>query len=175
MKNDAVKKNLMYVSGEDFYLFSYSIFIVLDVLGCNGSKVFRDYRKFAFLIEFVRDQKLNYILENSSGSLMNPVDKEHLFHSYSAGLGRRGEILKLLFTLEKRSYVTLVQGRSTSSVDVSLNSDSIPQDFLNREMFSREYGNVKRFTTLVKRLSTLKLDTMLERVYKNNGISTWQV
>ncbi|MCK5021914.1 MAG: hypothetical protein KAR54_01555 [Candidatus Pacebacteria bacterium] len=175
MKNKEVKKSLMYLSGEDFYLFCYAVFIALDSLNCKNGKYFSDYRKLAFLIEFIKDEKLNYIISNSSEKSLNPIDKEYLFRSYSVGLGRRSEILKLLFTLEKRNYVILDKGNTRSLVNVSLNNEAIPEGFFNKEVFSKEYRNMASFSGYVKRLSVLKLDTMIERVYRNNGISTWAI
>ena len=175
MKNKEVKKSLMYLSGEDFYLFCYAVFIALDSLNCKNGKYFSDYRKLAFLIEFIKDEKLNYIISNSSEKSLNPIDKEYLFRSYSVGLGRRSEILKLLFTLEKRNYVILDKGNTRSLVNVSLNNEAIPEGFFNKEVFSKEYRNMAIFSGYVKRLSVLKLDTMIERVYRNNGISTWAI
>jgi len=175
MKNKEVKKSLMYLSGEDFYLFCYAVFIALDSLNCKNGKYFRDYRKLAFLIEFIKDEKLNYIISNTSAKSLNPIDKEYLFRSYSVGLGRRSEILKLLFTLEKRNYVILDKGNTRSLVNVSLNNEAIPEGFFNKEVFSKEYRNMDSFSGCVQRLSVLKLNTMLERVYRKNGISTWAV
>lgn len=178
MENKEVKKKLMYLSGEDFYLFCYSVLVALDHLKCRDGSYFKDYRKLAFLIEFIRDEKLNYIIASASESpdrTLNPVDREYLFTSYSVGLGRRSEILKLLFTLEKRKFVTLDKANTRSMVNVTLNPEEIPSAFFDKEMFGKEYKNMESFSALVKRLSTLKLETMLERVYGNNGISTWAV
>lgn len=175
MKNKQIKKNLMYLSGEDFYLFSYAIFIALESLSCNNGRYFSDYRKLAFLIEFIKDKKLNYIISNSSEKPLNPVDKVYLSNSYSVGLSRRSEILKLLFTLEKKNYVILEKGNTKSLVNISLNKEAIPEGFFNKEIFIEEYRNMDCFSKCVQRLSILKLETMLDRVYGENGISTWAV
>lgn len=175
MKNKNVKKSLMYLSGEDFYVFCYAVLIVLDYLKCKDGRYFKDYRKLAFLIEFIKDDKLNYIISNTHGKSLNPIDKEYLFSSYSTGLGRRSEILKLLFTLEKKNYIVLDKGDTRSLVNVSLNKEAIPSDFFNKEIFSREYRNISVFTQCVKKLSALKLDTLLNRIYVQNGIVTWAI
>lgn len=173
--NDSVKKDLMYLSGEDFYLFCYSIFIILDTLGCRDGKYFKDYRKISFLIEFAKDESLNYLLDDLAKNGLSAVDKEYLFHSYSSGMARRSEILKLLFTLEKKQYVSLERGKNSSFVNVSLNKDRIPDEFFSDDVFLSEYENIKKLKGLVKRLSVLTLDKMLERIYEDNGVSTWAV
>jgi len=173
MTNKIVKKNLMYLSGEDFYLFCYAIFVVLDSLNCKDGKFFKDYRKLAFLIEFLKDENLNLIISKETKKSLNPIDKDYLFHSYSTGLSRRSEILKLLFMLEKRNFVTLEKGNIKSFVNVTLNKEHIPNDFFNEKIFSKEYMNIKSFKKTVKRLSTLKLETMLEKIYDEHGVPTW--
>lgn len=175
MKNKAVKKRLMYLPGEDFYVFCYTALIVLDYLSCKDGRYFKDYRKLAFLIEFIKDEKLNYIISNTHDKSLNPIDKEYLFSSYSAGLGRRSEMLKLLFTLEKKNYLILNKGDKKSLVNVSLNNEAIPKEFFDKKFFLREYHNIDIFTQCVKKLSTLKLETMLNRIYEQNGITTWAI
>jgi len=173
MTNKIVKKNLMYLSGEDFYLFCYAIFVVLDSLNCKNGKFFKDYRKLAFLIEFLKDENLNLIISKETEKSLNPIDKDYLFHSYSTGLSRRSEILKLLFMLEKKNFVILKKSNIRSFVDVTLNKDHIPDNFFNEKMFSKEYMNINSFKKTIKRLSTLKLETMLEKIYDEHGVSTW--
>ncbi len=175
MVSKETKKNLMYLSGEDFYLFCYAVLITLDSLDCKSGKFFKDYRKLAFIIDFINDDKLTYILENSAEHKINPIDKEYLFNSYSNGMMRRSEILKLLFTLEKRGFLDLEKGNISSLVNVSLNKDKVPEDFFDKSIFTVEYNNFKSFKRNIKRLSTLTLDTMLNRIYTERGIKTWAI
>ena len=169
-----VKKRLMYLSGEDFYLFSYTVLVALDFLNCKKGKFFKDYRKLAFLIEFIRDEKLNYIISNSDERTLNPLDKEYLFSSYSTGLSRRSEILKLLFTLEKKKLVILERGNN-NMINVSLNKEILPASFLDKKIFKKEYSNLDSFCSTIQRVTALTLETMLDRIYKQNGIATWAI
>lgn len=179
--NNANKKSLMYVSGDDFYFFTYSIFIILDVLNCSGDKFFKDYRKLPFLLEFVRDENLLYIIEQTTSEddngfkHINPLDREYLFRSYTNGVARRSEILKLLFTLEKSEYVVLSKGERgiQSMVDVSLSREKLPLGMLDRKIFEQEYQNMKRLKSYVARLSILTQEKLLERLYVNQGVKTW--
>jgi hypothetical protein len=84
-------------------------------------------------------------------------------------------VLKLLFTLEKKNYIFLQKGGSQSEIDVSLNERSIPNNFFNKKLFAQEYNNIRIFCNNVSRLSVLRLDTMLNRVYEQNGIMTWDL
>ena len=175
MNSKNSKKRLMYLSGEDFYLFCYSIFIILDSLDCTNGVLFKDYRKLAFLISIINDEKLIYIITNSTGNDINPVDKEYLFNSYSNGLMRRSEMLKLLFTLEKKGFVTLEKAKENTVIDLSLDKQTIPKNFFDKKVFSKEYKQAQVLKKNVRGLRSLKLETMLEKIYTNNGVKTWAI
>jgi hypothetical protein len=191
MENRNVKKSLMYLSGEDFYYFSYSILLILNFLGCKNGKYFRDYRKLPFLIDLINDENILFIIESSletenedamkdpmDSSIVqkrnfNKLDTEYLFRSYSSGIARRSEMLKLLFTLEKSGFVKLRKGEAQASVDVSLLTKNVPKAFFDKKLFEREYKNMDRLKSLIKRLPILSLGTLLDRVYEAQGVKTW--
>jgi len=162
----------MYLSGEDFYLYCYSVFVILDYLGCHDGKYFRDYRKLAFLTDIISDDKTVYVVSHSSGEKLNSKDYECLLDSYSNGLTRRSEILKLLFVLEKRGYISLNRGKA-QEIDVTLTKENFPNDFFGRNVFDSECKNIKDVSKKVGRLASLTLDTMLNKIYVENGVRTW--
>lgn len=172
MNDVSTKKKLMYLSGEDFYLYCYSVFVILDSLGCHDGKYFRDYRKLSFLIDIISDDKTVYVVAHSSREKLHPKDYECLLDSYSNGLTRRSEILKLLFVLEKRGYVNLIP-RNAQEIDVTLTKENLPDDFLNNNIFYTESKNIKNIAKKVRRLASLTMDTMLSRIYVDNGVRTW--
>ncbi|MFT0212846.1 hypothetical protein VQ643_09545 [Pseudomonas sp. F1_0610] len=172
MSDISTKKRLMYLSGEDFYLYCYSVLVILDSLGCRDGKFFRDYKKLAFLTDIISDDKTVYVVSHSSGKKLNPKDYECLLDSYSNGLIRRSEILKLLFVLEKRGYVILKR-RNIQEIDVTLAKDNLPDDFLNSNVFESESQNIKKLSKKVIRLASLTLDTMLSKIYVENGVRAW--
>lgn len=172
MSDVSTKKRLMYLSGEDFYLYCYSVFVILDSLGCRNGRYFRDYRKLAFLTDIVGDDKIVYVVSHSSGEKLNPKDYECLLDSYSNGLTLRSEMLKLLFVLEKRGYVSLNRGKA-QEIDVTLTKNNLPSGFLNSNVFESETKNIKDVSKKVGRLASLTLDTMLNKIYVENGVRTW--
>ncbi len=172
MINTNTKKSLMYLSGEDFYLYCYSIFVILDSLGCQNGKYFRDYRKLAFLTGIINDDKTVYVVSRSSGEKINHKDYECLLDSYSSGLTRRSEVLKLLFVLEKKGYISLNRGRD-QEIDVTLRINNLPNDFLNNRVFDSECKNIRDLSKKIGRLASLTLETMLNKVYVENGVRTW--
>ena len=141
MSDISAKKRIMYLSGEDFYLYCYSILVILDSLGCYEDKYFRDYRKLSFLIEIINNNKIVYVITNASGEKLNPRDHECLLDSYSGGLTRRSEILKLLFVLEKKGFVVLKRGRD-QEIDIALRNNGLPVNFLTKSVFETEYNNI---------------------------------
>lgn len=184
----SAKKKLMFLTGEDYYLLTYSLLLLLKTLNCKNGKYFKDYRKLPFLIEIINDDNLIFILSpkpvlNENVTLgkapltaarpLNVVDKEYLFRSYSAGMARRSEILKILFTLEKSGLVTLRKGDHEFEIDVCMNATSIPVGFFNKTIFAREIENIIKFKSIVKRLSALTFRTMIEAIYDKHGIQTW--
>jgi hypothetical protein len=172
MSDVSTKKKLMYLSGEDFYLYCYSVFVILESLGCRGGKYFRDYRKLAFLTDIIGDDKTVYVISHSSGEKLNPKDYERLLNSYSNGLIRRNEILKLLFVLEKRGYVSLNRGK-TQEIDVTLTKENLPNNFFDDNVFDSECKNIEEVSKKIGRLGSLTLDTMLNKIYVRNGVRTW--
>ncbi|WP_427192039.1 hypothetical protein [Pseudomonas aeruginosa] len=108
--NEAAKKNLMFISSDDFYLLTYATIIILDCLNCTKGRVFKDYRKIPFIIELITNNRNILILESSATEKLHKGDKDFLFHSYTNGLAKRSETLKILFTLEKKGYISLHKG-----------------------------------------------------------------
>ncbi|ESQ97746.1 hypothetical protein F753_19385 [Stutzerimonas chloritidismutans AW-1] len=171
---EAVKKRIMFASVDDFYFLTYAILIALDALGCRKDRYLKDYRKLGFLIEFTTDERLLSILEYPTQKALNRVDREHLFKSYTSGLGRRSEVLKILFRLEKSGLVILRKGDAHSLVDVSLSSD-VPDGFFDKAIFTQEYSNASRLSVAVKQLTRLTLSTALSKIYQVRGIKMWDI
>lgn len=108
--NEAAKKNLMFISSDDFYLLTYATIIILDCLNCTKGRVFKDHRKIPFIIELITNNRNILILESSATEKLHKGDKDFLFHSYTNGLAKRSETLKILFTLEKRDIYLSTRG-----------------------------------------------------------------
>ena len=84
----------------------------------------------------------------------------------------RSEILKLLFALEKKGYVSLNKGKA-QEIDVSLKKENLPDEFLDNSVFEMESKNISDVSKKVRRLAALTLDTMLGKIYVENGVRTW--
>jgi len=169
------KKRLMFIKGEDFYFLTYNIIIMLKALGCNGpDKTFKDYRKLAFLVDFVSDWSLLNILRSyPSGQYLNYRDKEALTRSYSSGLVRINEILKLLFALEKKGLIGIEKNTVNSQLDVYLKEEVVPTSLFENSTFKLETDNANMLKRVVQRLSVIKLETLLSALYYDHGITKW--
>ncbi|MFJ4546314.1 hypothetical protein ACIP1X_22300 [Pseudomonas sp. NPDC088885] len=173
--NEAAKKNLMFISTDDFYLLTYSIIIILDCLGCTKGKEFKDYRKLPFIVELINNKRNILTLEATPIEKLHKKDKDFLFQSYTNGLAKRSETLKILFTLEKKGYVSLQQGSIETLVNITLNKDNLPKDFLSKKVFDSEYQNCQKFKTIIQRSTALTLDTFLSKIYRDRGVKIWEI
>jgi hypothetical protein len=170
------KKGIMFSTGEDFYVYTYAIIIILEVLGCKGQKLFKDCRKMPYLIDFIINSRSADILELYSNRVIkSKVDKVALTEAYSRAALRRGEVFKIIFSLEKKGIVVLQRGRKLDQVDVSLVSESVPVDMLDRVVFETEFNNAEIMAKTAKKLSTLTLETTVEKFFGAYGVKAWAV
>jgi hypothetical protein len=99
-----IKKKIMFSKGDDFYFLSYNIILILYGLDCFcGQRKFKDYRKLAFILDFISNRNLAKTLSQNT-IIYNPLDRELFTRAYANGLLRLNEIIRLLFTLEKRGW-----------------------------------------------------------------------
>lgn len=173
--NEAAKKKLMFISSDDFYLLTYATIIILDCLNCTKGRVFKDYRKIPFIIELITNSRNILILESSITDKLHKGDKDSLFKSYTDGLSKRSETLKILFTLEKKGYVSLQKSNTKALVNITLNKEVLPPNFLSKEVFKNEYINCNKFKSAIQRSTAITLDTFLSKTYRDRGIKIWEV
>lgn len=168
-----IKKKIMFSKGDDFYFLSYNIILILYGLGCFcGQRKFKDYRKLAFLIDFISNRNLTQTISKQT-RLFNPVDRELFTRAYANGMLRLNQIVRLLFTLEKRGLVILDREPDKDVVNVCLNKAAVEQAFFDKELFQLEIGNIEILNKSIPRTNILALDTLLERLFDNYGIKTW--
>ena len=168
------KKRMMYISGEDFYFFTYNILIILKELKCVHGRTFKDYRKLPFMVDIISDHHLLEILSrNDFGEVKNPLDRKHLINSYTNCQITTPEYLKLLFSLEKKGYITLSSEKRNSQIDISLNKEKINKGFFEPHLFKKETDNISLLQSKVKRLSSMKYETLIDKIYTANRGLKW--
>jgi len=168
------KKRIMFISEEDFYYFSYMIFVLLDCLGSKGEKFFKDHRKIAFIIPMLSDETVLGVFERAKGNgVQNIEDKNLLRDIYFAGVSQQGELTKLLMALEKRGYLKLRKNAEGEVLDVSLQASVFSKNKLDKKRFYKEYANCIKMKKIFKRVSVLRLNSLLSSMYDDTGVGRW--
>lgn len=169
-------KRLNFLVGEDFYFLTYSILNTLNAFSPSGGSAFKDHRKLSHLVQIISDERLISILSRyAERSIENAIDRELLFATFTRGEVHKREVYKLLFALEKRDYISLIKSAKPEVLDVLLNRDKFPSDFLASPVFESERVNAHQLKKLVPRISTMTHDTFMERVYSSRGLRVWVV
>lgn len=169
------KRKIFFMTGEDYYFYTYNILVALYVFGCE-KKVFRDHRKFAFLIDFFSNEKYINILDMLSiGIPVNKSDIELLSEEYSLGHCRISEITRLVLALEQKRMISIENSQRGFHLDIKLVSNTKFRDFFESESFLRERNNAEKFKAFMPRVTSVKFETFIEKLYQSNGVSTWQV
>jgi hypothetical protein len=164
----------MYVNGEDYYFLTYSLILLLKELGCTReNKKFKDYRKIAFLVDFVSDRSLVSILKKSieeKSPVRNQVDRQQLLNARENGYIRIKLLSRLLFSLERNDIIGISANKSKGSFDIWLKKDNVEKAFFDRSTFKLEKQNLVRFKSVVKGTSRLTIETLNQQLFGNNGI-----
>lgn len=169
-ENIEIKRKLMFATSDDLYFCTYNVLILLHFLKCKGSPTkFKDYKKMAFLIQFVANDKLVLLLDKSE-KLRNETDMLLLSQAYTDGLLRINQIKRVLFVLEKNQFI---QGSGKSLNTIWLTDKYYDSDFFNKDTFEYEKNNILKLKTKIKRLTSIKTETFLDEVFLNHGVTTW--
>lgn len=172
-KRDAAKRRLNFISGEDFYFLTYELLLIIDVMTTvTGS--FKDHRKLSYLVQLAGDENAVRILERYDDRLVtNAEDREQLFTTFANGELNKREIFKLVLALERRKFLMVQRASIPEVIDVQLNRSALPPKFLDNDVFEADRSRIQRLKKLVPRLSTLTIETFLEKVYGSRGVNVW--
>ena len=129
MKNkEFAKKRMMFIQKEDYNFLTYNLMILLYSLDCTDeSKKFRDFRKTAYLIDFI----------NSGGNICEYSQNE-LAIIYSKAQLKKQLISHLLVVLRNHDFIGVSINTKYNSFDIWLNLNKIPEDFFNRDFFKSD-------------------------------------
>lgn len=168
-----VKRRLNFISGEDFYFLTYELLILIDILN-SAAGVFKDHRKLAYLIELAGDENIIRILERyQDRKIVNADDREKLFATFANGEMHKREIYKLMFALERRGYLQLKRAAMPEVLDVEIIRSALPLDFLKNAVFKEDRDRATRLKKVAPRLSSISMETFLEKIYGNRGVNVW--
>ena len=171
--SNTIKRSLMFSKGDDLYFLSYNVLLLLQGLKCEcGKRIFKDHRKLAFLIDFISNRNLAVTLKQS-GPVLNVIDRELFTRAYADGLLRLNQVIRLLFTLEKRGFIQLKREIKTNTIDVCVIPGNQLNDFFDKKLFKLEAENLDVIKAAIPKLNVLTLDTLLNRLFDNHGVRTW--
>nr|WP_128795743.1 hypothetical protein [Corallococcus coralloides] len=173
------KKQLMFAAGEDFYFIAYSALLTLKGFDCiSEAKPFKDHRKLAFLVDFLADSKLTWLLgrhpvgEPSSSSIAK-ADKDRLYSAHNRGLARVPLFFRVLAALERRSIIQTKKGDAPGLLDMYIASPELVQSLWENPLFEVERQNFLVVKKRIPRLRTATLPLVLNRLFGDFGVKTW--
>ncbi len=161
----SAKKRMMFIQREDYNFLTYNFLILLNELNCvNEDKRFNDFRKIAYLIEFIS----------------NDIDIEKYTEIELSNIYLRAQLKKkllshLIITLKNKQYLGISLNTTHRTLDVWINKEKIPDDFFNSKYFFQEISNIQKLKKFVRVSSKQKLKTMIDNLYTNRGVLTWEV
>jgi len=162
---ELAKKRIMFIQKEDYNFLTYNLLILLYVLDCsNESKRFRDFRKIAYLIEFI-----------NSGANIEKYSKFELANIYSKSQLKKQLLSHLLLVLKNHNFIDISINKLHNSFDVWLKKDNIPADFFNLELFKSELNNIEELKQRVNSLKTITAKTLVNDIFSSHNIITWEI
>lgn len=161
----SAKKRMMFIQREDYNFLTYNFLILLNELNCVSEvRKFNDFRKIAYLIEFISnniDIEKYTEIELSNIYLRAQLKKKLLSH--------------LILTLKNKQYLGISLNTTHRTLDVWINKEKIPDDFFNREYFFQEISNIQKLKKFARVSSRQTLKTMVDKLYKDRGVLTWEI
>lgn len=168
------KKRMMYLVDEDFYFITYNCLFILNKMGCfSEKKAFKDYKKLAYLIDFIANKKLTSTMTIGDGFLVQNSFKEELIQSYVIGMSRASLLARVAFALEQKGILVVKTDLKKHRVDWFINKDTLPVDFFDQVFFLEEDKNYSLMTEEFKLVRTASLKTTLDFLYGRHGILIW--
>ena len=116
------------------------------------------------IIEYYQDHK-------------NPgeYDLQMLNQAYSNSSLRVNYLKRLIYSLETRKVLKIKKDKPRNSIDISIADKSLVDSFIDEDVFELEIKNSKRFKQLVKRVTIIKAETLIEELFDKYGVITWQL
>ncbi|AZA60092.1 hypothetical protein [Chryseobacterium indoltheticum] len=162
----SAKKRMMFIQKEDYNFLAYSMIILLKFLDCTSeAKRFRDFRKIAYLVDFVNE-----------GGEPSMFEEQHLADIYNKAQIKKKLLHHLIIVLKNRNLISVSLNKTSQTIDLWLNKEAIPVDFFDAKMFENEIENVAELQkTLTTRVRSMTIKNLVEKIFNDNNILTWGV
>ena len=161
----SAKKRIMFIQNEDYNFLTYNLLIFLDEFKCYSEQTkFRDFRKIAYLIEFI-----------SASPEIEDYTSIELTNIYLKAQLKKKLLSHLIITLQNKDYLDISLNTTHKTISLWLNKEKIPKDFFDKQKFHREIVNIRKLKKDLKITKVSKLTNLIDDVFKNRGVSTWEV
>ena len=161
----SAKKRLMFIPTEDYNFLAYNLLIFLDEMKCYNEKTkFKDFRKIAYLIDFI-----------SSSANLDDYELSELSNIYFKAQLKKKLLSHLIITLQNRGFLDISLNTTHRTIELWINKENIPKDFFDKEKFQREISNIKKLKKELKITKVSKLTKLVDAIFTNRGVSTWEV
>jgi hypothetical protein len=159
------KKRIMFIQKEDYNFLTFNLLVLLKVLGANSKESkFQDFRKVAYLTHFI-----------STNSNFNEFSKQELAIIYSKSHLKKQLLSHLILILKNKNYIGVDVNYNRNSLDIWLMEQNIPNDFFDKNLFSKEIENIKILKSELPRLKVLTIKNVVDTIFTNNKVITWEV
>jgi predicted transport protein len=166
MQNKNVaKKRLMFIQKEDYNFLAYSTIVLLNSLECTSeTKKFKDFRKIAYLVDFINE-----------GGDPHKFDQQQLAKIYARAQIKKKLLHHLIIFLKNKKFISISINESSRTIDLWLNKEEIPNDFLDQQFFQKEMSNVNELKTSIGTLRNFTIKTLADKIFTENNVLTWEV
>lgn len=167
-------KRLLYNENEDLYMITYSIILILYELNNTGRNYFKDYRKLVFLIPIISDNELTQIFSDyyKGKTQANNSIRHELEKLYYNSFQNITMLRYVLLLLEKKEMVQLQS--EEGKTNVVLIRDNIAELFAQNNIFGSEISNIRKVRSTVPRIRTINYITVVDNLFKLNGVLVWE-
>ena len=161
----SAKKRMMFIPTEDYNFLAYNLLIFLDEMKCyNKETKFKDFRKIAYLIDFI-----------SSSANLDDYELSELSNIYFKAQLKKKLLSHLIITLQNRGFLDISLNTTRRTIELWINKENIPKEFFDKQKFQREILNIKKLKQKFKITKVSKLTNLVDELFKKRGVLTWEV
>lgn len=159
------KKRIMFIQKEDYNFLTYNLLLLLKYLGATSKESkFQDYRKISYLVHFISTQ-----------TNFSNFSKEELALVYSKSHLKKQLLSHLILILKNKEFISVDVNYNRNSLDIWINEENIPDNFFDKTFFKKEIENIKILKSELPRLKVLTLKNVVDTIFTNNRVITWEV
>lgn len=168
------KKRMMFILEEDYYFITMKILSILIALECN-IKPFEDYKKLAIIFEFIKnDFNMSFLKKLCDKKELDLFENERAVKLFCESKLDVAVIKRVLFFLERKDMVKLQKNSKNGSIDVLLLQNDLLKGLIEEGRIKKDIENCLFIKKTVKRLRTLKLSTLQEKIFGYSEVAKWE-